>query len=913
MTETLPVDKYYFVKIIVSAAVAVAILTFDSSLQLGVAGGVPYVVLVGLGIWFHKIRDIYILAVAGSVLTMFGYFFSPEGGALWIVLTNRGLAMFAIWVMALVIISRLRAEEALRRASEFTGTSLDALVDTFFVFSPETGKALLWNKAFRDISGYSDSEIAEMKAPESYYDEEDLVKAACTTKQIMEHGVGNIEMSLVCKDGQRIPTEYTASLVEGHADQLPWFVSVGRNITDRKAAENLLRDSLERFTELSDLIPQPVWETNLDGIFTYSNRIGFQQFGYTQDDMEKGVRADELFATQERPRILKELAQLLAGEEITRNEYLCQRKDGSNFPAWIYASRIYRDGMPVGIRGITLDISERKQVENELMKLGRAVEASSSAVIISNAEHIIEYINPKLTEITGYREADIIGYTSSILKSRETPEEVYSEITQAIRSKGEWKGDLHNRRKDGSLYWARNSISSVKDEDGVVTHYISIHEDVTDELELKRQLSYQASHDALTGLINRHEFERRAERLISTFKPGEEEHALCFMDLDQFKVINDTCGHTAGDELLRQLSQILQGAVRHRDTLARLGGDEFGVLIEHCSLNQAQRVATSLQSVIQDSKFTWEGHAFPVGASIGLVAINEFTPDLTELLRQADASCYMAKDLGRNRIHVYHPEDTELVQRHGEMQWVQRINRALETDQFCLYTQPIVPLDNSGHRHYEMLLRMIDDNGDIIPPGAFLPAAERYDLIGKLDRWVVENALALLAENPAFVDEISFISINLSGQSVTSGNFLDFIMAQLKKTGIDADRICFEITETVAISNLSAAITFIEILKDIGCQFALDDFGSGLSSFGYLKNLSVNYLKIDGMFVKGIVDDPIDYAMVKSINDIGQVMGMKTIAEFVENDEIRGMLREIGVNYVQGYGVGVPLPFSEVI
>lgn len=559
------------------------------------------------------------------------------------------------------------------------------------------------------------------------------------------------------------------------------------------------------------------------------------------------------------------------------------------------------------------DITQQKLAEKELRKLSRAVEFSSSAVYVTDAEHNIEYINPKFTEITGYTSEEAIGKSPHDLLKGETLESVYTELRKIISSGGEWKGDLNNRKKDGSYYWARNSISGVKDTNGIITNYIGIQDDVTQEIELKQKLDHQASYDNLTGLINRYEFERRAKRLLSSLEQGEVDHALCFMDLDQFKVINDTCGHAAGDELLRQLGQVLQRAVRHSDTLARLGGDEFGVLMEHCSLDQAQRVAESLKWVIKGFQFVWEGHVFKISASIGLVAINETTPNFTELLKQADAACYMAKELGRNRIHVYHPEDTKLAQRHGQMQWVARINQALEEDRFCLYAQPIVPLDNSARINYEILLRMVNEEGEIIPPGAFLPAAERYDLIGDLDRWVIENALALLADNPSFIDKIHFVSINLSGQSLMSANFLDFVMAQLKQTAIEAGKICFEVTETLAISNLYAATTFISTLKEKGCHFALDDFGSGFSSFGYLKNLSVDYLKIDGVFVQGIVDDVIDRAMVKSINDIAQVMGMQTIAEYVENEEIKTILSGIGVNYVQGYGIGKPQPFDEII
>jgi len=339
-------------------------------------------------------------------------------------------------------------------------------------------------------------------------------------------------------------------------------------------------------------------------------------------------------------------------------------------------------------------------------------------------------------------------------------------------------------------------------------------------------------------------------------------------------------------------------------------------LMEHCSLDQAQRVASALQLLIQDFQFSWEGHAFRVGASIGLVAITVETPNATEILKQADAACYMAKDQGRNRVHVYHPEDAEMAKRQGEMQWVTRIHLALEENRFCLYAQPIVSLRKQKEKHiqhYELLLRMVDEEGKHILPGAFLPAAERYNLITQVDRWVIENAFILMAENPVFFKQIDHISINLSGQSLAELDMLDFIVEQLQAHEIQPKQVCFEITETAAIANLSMANRFISKLKGLGCRFALDDFGSGLSSFAYLKNLDVDYLKIDGMFMKDMVDDSIDHAMVKSINEIGQVMGMQTIAEFVENDSIIGMLKAIEVDYAQGYGIGKPQPFDTLL
>jgi len=467
--------------------------------------------------------------------------------------------------------------------------------------------------------------------------------------------------------------------------------------------------------------------------------------------------------------------------------------------------------------------------------------------------------------------------------------------------------------KSGETRHVKEISEGEWDKHGDLVNTYGTLQDITERKQTEEKLSYQAKHDGLTGLINRSEFERRTERLLSTVKNDKIEHAICYMDLDQFKVVNDTCGHVAGDELLRQLSLILQNTVRHSDTLARLGGDEFGVLIEHCTLEHAKRVTNSLQKVIQDFQFSWETHSFKVGVSMGLVAITENIPNINELMKCADAACYMAKDLGRNRIHIYRGEDVNLAQRHGEMQWVTRLHKAFEEDRFCLYAQSIVPLDDSKERHYELLIRMMGEDGKLIPPGAFLPAAERYNLIIQLDSWVIEKAFSLLTQNPVFQEDIHFISINISGQSLADDVYQNFVKNQLETSEISPDKICFEITETAAISNLSRANAFITKMSDLGCHFALDDFGSGLSSFAYLKNLPVDYLKIDGMFVRDIVHDPIDHAMVKSINEIGHVMGMQTIAEFVENDIIRGMLKEIGVDYAQGYAISKPVAFDELL
>jgi diguanylate cyclase (GGDEF)-like protein/PAS domain S-box-containing protein len=430
------------------------------------------------------------------------------------------------------------------------------------------------------------------------------------------------------------------------------------------------------------------------------------------------------------------------------------------------------------------------------------------------------------------------------------------------------------------------------------------------------QLSWQATHDTLTGLFNRQEFERRLGLALGTARETGRTHALCYLDLDQFKVVNDTCGHVAGDELLRQLARELSGQIRKTDTLARLGGDEFGLLISDCQLGDARTVAEAARNVVAGYQFSWECKSFAVGVSIGLVPVTGDCAGIESILSAADSACYAAKDQGRNRIHVYCEQDEELCLRHGEMQWVSRIQAALEEDRFELFYQNIVPVADNARGaavHFELLLRMRDEQGALVPPGAFLPAAERYGLAVRLDRWVIDRILRTLEESGDELDELGICCINLSGQSLADEEFARFVIDRLRQQQARAKRICFEITETAAISNLTRAVRFIEALKAHGCLLALDDFGSGLSSFAYLKNLPVDFLKIDGMFVKDIVDDPIDHAMVKSINELGKQMGKRTIAEFVENDAILQRLRHIGVDYAQGYGIAVPRPLEELL
>lgn len=416
-------------------------------------------------------------------------------------------------------------------------------------------------------------------------------------------------------------------------------------------------------------------------------------------------------------------------------------------------------------------------------------------------------------------------------------------------------------------------------------------------------IRHMAYHDPLTDLANRVEFESRLHRALRGLHPGEQ-HALLYMDLDQFKIINDTCGHEAGDELLCQLAVLLRAPIRDNDTLARLGGDEFGILFTRCTLDRAMQVGERILRLVSDFRFIWQDKIFTLGASAGLVMLDDPLLSLSDVLRRADMACYAAKDKGRNRIHRYRSDDSELIQRQGEMHWVARLNRALEEDRFELLCQRIEPLNGYSRPHHEFLLRLLDADGQRILPGAFIPAAERYGLMPLLDRWVVRTALRWLAQRPTGDTATWFV--NLSGSTIGDEQFAEFVMQELRRQPLPPERLGFEITETAVIANLKSAVHFIREVKALGCRVALDDFGAGLSSFSYLKAIPADYLKIDGSFIKDMLTDPMNLAIVDVVNYIGHVAGLQTVAEFVESDAIRARLTDIGVDYAQGYGIHRP-------
>lgn len=445
---------------------------------------------------------------------------------------------------------------------------------------------------------------------------------------------------------------------------------------------------------------------------------------------------------------------------------------------------------------------------------------------------------------------------------------------------------------------------------------VLVIKDISEMHALTKELAHQARYDSLTGLLNRREFENRLEQTITEVRRYPDEQAwFCYLDLDQFKIINDTCGHLAGDELLKQIAFKLINITRDVDNIGRMGGDEFTIVLKRCDQETAKKIMERIRHELHDMRFCWDNKCFTVTVSIGIVEITEQSGNVYDVLKAADTACYFAKESGRNRIHLFDVDDKVLTQRQGEMEWVHRIYRAIETGRFVLFYQEIKSLESDKEiLHGELLIRMLDDDGNIVPPYAFIPAAERYNLMSEVDRHIVHLALSTISQyydNPMVRNGL--FAINLSAHSLSDDDFLNFVLLQLASAKIQPCNLCFEITETAAISNLVKATHFITTLKNKGCYFALDDFGSGLSSFAYLKNLPVDFIKIDGGFVKNMLTSSLDHALVSSVNQIGHVVGIRTIAEFVETPEIEERLSQIGIDYAQGYGIARPEPFNTLL
>mgnify|MGYP001085289183 CR=1 FL=1 len=687
---------------------------------------------------------------------------------------------------------------------------------------------------------------------------------------------------------------------------------------ERLADKERLRD----YEELNELIAA----TANDGVWDFdapNKRLRLsprwrRMLGYPLDEAELDIDWYRLVHPDDMARVQSLMRRHLEGE-LPFFESTHRMKHQNGDWRWMTSRAkaiVDAKGRLIRIVGVEADITERKIYEDALFREKESAQITlqsiGDGVITTDADCNVEYINPIAEELTGWRVDDASGRPiDEIFRAfhEETCEPLENPMGVAISRDRRIKSVRPTLliRRDGNELYIESTASPIRDGKGRVTGGVLVFHDVSEARELNRRLSYHASHDILTGLVNRREFEARLERALKSARARETSYALLYLDLDQFKIVNDSCGHSAGDALLGQLGALLKSKIRWRDTLARLGGDEFGVLLESCNLDEAMQTAESLRTAISEFTFKWDERPFTLTVSIGVVPITADNEDVAALLTAADSACAHAKDAGRNRIHSFQENDINLMRRRREMQWAARITNALQENRFELYRQTILPLrEAEDGAHYEILLRMRDENGGVISPALFIEAAERYDKTPEIDRWVIRNTFRWLVSEADERERLALCSINLSGKSLGDEKFLPFVVNQFQMSGLDATKICFEITETAAIASYSQANRFINALKELGCKFALDDFGTGLSSFGYLKHFPVDFLKIDGSFVKEILHDPIDREMVRSIAQIGRLTGKKTIAEFAENEEIITMLRGMDIDYAQGYGVSEP-------
>jgi len=570
------------------------------------------------------------------------------------------------------------------------------------------------------------------------------------------------------------------------------------------------------------------------------------------------------------------------------------------------------------------EIEHRKQAEQELFETNEkalvVLSSISNAVISTNPQGLVTYVNPVAQKFIGDHVRALVALSLSDLFTfvdSRTEEEINDPVAECIGANStlHYENWLVAINRQGREIEVELSVSPMRDQVGKIVGTVLVMQDVTEMKKLQQQMQYQAHHDFLTGLLNRHAFEQYLASALVNAHELRQDHALLYMDLDRFKLVNDSCGHAAGDALLKEITAEMQTVISKDDVFARLGGDEFAVLLCDCDLDNASQVAERIRYVVESFRFVWEQNTFDLGVSIGVMALTRENDTINEVLSTADNACYIAKERGRNKVYVYSPGDRVIARRYGEVQWMHQIRDALLNNRFYLYAQPIQALnsDAAPQVHWELLVRLRHENGSLIAPKEFIPAAERYHQMPALDRWVTEHAIQLLSEHDVAQSNKLRCFINLSGQTLSDGQFLRFAIDTILRYGVEPGSLVFEVTETAAIANFQKAARLISVLREMGCRFALDDFGTGLSSFAYLKQLPVDYIKIDGSFIQHLVEDEVACAIAQSISDISHTMGVLCIAETVENEAVLQKVRQIGLDYAQGFCIAQPVPLEVAV
>ncbi|NML61004.1 EAL domain-containing protein [Massilia sp. RP-1-19] len=728
------------------------------------------------------------------------------------------------------------------------------------------------------------------------------------------------------RDGHWVWVRSRGRVMSWDADGKPeWMFGTHEDITERITEQQALQKARERVSLATDSGHIGIWDWDIAANTLVWDPWMYHLYGVTPRDE---VAPYDLWSQHVHPEDLKQAEQALqdgiSGVKPFDTEFRIVLDDGSIHHLH-GTGRVTRDdaGRPLRMVGANWDVTEARRLTSELAEQHELLQVTlrsiGDAVITTDAEGNVTWLNPVAERMTGWLALEGLGRPLSQvfrIVNEETRKPTENPVLACLEQ--DKIVGLANHTilisRNGDEFGIEYSAAPIRNAKGVLLGEVLVFHDVTEQRRLSNEMSYRATHDALTGLTNRAEFETRLSRTLQKAHEDRSEHFLLYIDLDQFKLVNDSCGHVIGDQLLQQVSKLLSYSVRDRDTLARLGGDEFAIILEHCTAAPAQRVAQQICERMFDFRFMHDGKRFRIGTSIGLVPVDSRWATTESIMQAADTSCYAAKEAGRNRVHAWFDSDLAMRTRHGEMQWTNRIGKALDEDLFVLFAQRITPLNDAPQGvHAEVLLRMIDSDGTLIPPGAFLPAAERFHLASRIDRWVFKRAVDWMKALPS-LDAIENISINLSGQSVGDRAFHRWAIELLNEAGSKlCQKLCIEITETAAVTNLADAALFIEQVHAVGIKVALDDFGAGASSFGYLKSLPVDFLKIDGQFIRDLVSDPLDEASVRCFTDVAKVVGVKTVAEFVENQEVLERLRVIGVDYAQGFLLHRPAPIDEIL
>jgi diguanylate cyclase (GGDEF)-like protein/PAS domain S-box-containing protein len=706
---------------------------------------------------------------------------------------------------------------------------------------------------------------------------------------------------------------FSDTVVIERSDEIGALLAGMKRMKDAlNASLGKLKASEQRFRALYEATPAMLHSTDCDGRLMHVSETWLATLGYTRDEVMERLWTDFLTPDSRRRAIGADSPCDTPPGWTAAAEYRMRCKNGALIDISV-ASIVERDhqGYPVRYLTVLEDVTERKRAQAELAaqleRLRVTLHSIGDGVITTDANGNVEYLNPVAEQLTGWHNADARGQWSSAvfrIVNETTRAPAKNPITVCL-SEDRIVGLANHTiliSRDGSEYHIEDSAAPIKDSAGRTLGVVLVFHDVSEQHRLSQEMTHRATHDMLTGLLNRDEFERRLHAALTSTRTDGSSHALMYIDLDQFKLVNDAGGHAAGDRLLRQVVEVIRKLIRPADTFARLGGDEFGLIVERCSIQTAQDIADRICRSIDAFRFRHGNLRLHTGASIGLVPLDGRWPNTANVLQAADSACYAAKEAGRNRVHTYVEADQMIESRREDMQWVRRLEQAIDTGRFVLHWQHITPLvDSDEGIHGEMLLRLVGEDGKLIPPGAFLPSADRFQMTSRIDRWVIQQVFAWMTEHRAMLSNVSTVAVNLSGLSIGDRDFQQYALDLLNAMPFDHEKLCFEITETAAITNLGDATCFFRTMQARGVRFALDDFGSGVSSFGYLKSLPVEYLKIDGQFIRNLEHDLVDQATVRCIRDIARITGKKTIAEFVESETVETLLREIGIDYAQGF------------